>query len=195
MIAASQFFKRYAFLTAAPLLYAMTVYNKGLDLSAENCFLASSPGRAWLEQVSLADADAAMPEDGERFVWRNAVIQALFAGNIGKLIAVMSGAAHMPKPILWENVAVRLFSLYEKRIGVTGERQEQTRGRADFQYLIHQAPGALFGEKQNPLSRFYGKPAFSSGSNTPARVRKTCCFYYEVSGVEEYCSNCPKLRG
>jgi ferric iron reductase protein FhuF len=194
MTTASQFFKRYAFVTTVPLLYAMTVYNKGQDLSVENCFLESSPGHSWLEHVSLANIEAEMPEASERHVWRNTVIQDLFAGNLGKLIAVMSKVANVPKPILWENVAVRVFSLYEKRIGVTGEQQEQSRGRADFQYLIHQAPGALFGEKQNPLSRFYGKPTFSSVSNTPMRVRKTCCFYYEVSSVEEYCSNCPKLR-
>jgi ferric iron reductase protein FhuF len=194
MITASQFFKRYAFLTTVPLLYAMTVYNKGLDLSVENCFLESSPSQSWLEHVSLADIDATMPEASERHDWRNRVVLALFAGNVGKLIAVMSKVANVPKSILWENVAVRVFSLYEKRIGVTGEQQEQSFGEADFQYLIHQAPGALFGEKQNPLSRFYCKPACSSDSNTTMRVRKTCCFYYEVSSSEEYCSNCPKLR-
>lgn len=193
MITASQFLKRYAFLTTAPLLYAMTVYNKGLDLSAENCLLTSSPGHSLLEHVSLADVDAIMPEANKRHAWRDMIIQALFADNLGKLIDVMSRVANVPKQILWENVAVRVFSLYEKRIGITGEQQEQSRGLEDFQYLINQASGALFGEKQNPLSRFYSKPTFSSVSNTSMRVRKTCCFYYEVSSVEEYCSNCPKL--
>ncbi|OME80756.1 hypothetical protein BK120_18945 [Paenibacillus sp. FSL A5-0031] len=193
MVTASQFFKRYAFLTTAPLLYAMTVYNKGLNLSARNCILGSSLGHSWLEHVSLADSDAAMPEASERHVWRNTVMQALFAENLGKLVAVMSRAANVPKPILWENVAVRIFSLYEKRIGLTGEQQEQSRARADFQYVIHQAPGVLFGEKQNPLSRFYVEPTCSSVSNTPMRVRKTCCFYYEVTSDKEYCTNCPKL--
>lgn len=193
MVTASQFFKRYAFVTTVPLLYAMTMYNKGLDLSVENCFLESSPGHSWLEHVTLADMDAAMPEAGERHAWRNTVILALFAGNLAKLIAVMSSVANVPKSILWENVAVRVFSLYEKRIGVTGEQQEQY--RADFQYLVHQAPGELFGEQQNPLSRFYGQTALSSAANAALRIRKTCCFYYEVSRIEEeYCSNCPKLR-
>lgn len=192
MITASQFMKRYAYLTSVPLLYTMTVYNKGLDLSVENCSLESSD-HSWLEHVSLADVDATVPETNERHVWRDTVIQAFFAGNLGKLIQVMSRVANVPKAILWENVAVRVFSLYEKRIGVTGDQPEQDRGEADFQYLIHEAPGALFGEKQNPLSRFYGERTSSSGSNTPMRVRKTCCFYYEVS-CEEYCSNCPKVR-
>ena len=195
MITASQFLKRYAFLTSVPLLYAMTVYNKGLDLSVENCSLESSPGHSWLEHVSLVDVDATMPETNERHVWRDTVIKACFAENLGKLIQVMSRVANVPKPILWENVAVRVFSLYEKRIGVTEDQQEQAWGKADFQYLIHEAPGALFGEKQNPLSRFYGEHTSSYVSNPPMRVRKTCCFYYEVSCVKEYCSNCPKVRG
>ncbi|CAM4393868.1 ferric iron reductase protein FhuF [Paenibacillus endophyticus] len=194
MITASQFFKRYAFITAVPLLYAMTAYNKGLDLSAENCLIEPSQSHSGLAHISLAFADAVMPEAAERHEWRNSVIQGLFAGNIGKLIAVMSSVANVPKPILWENVAVRVFSLYEKRIGVTGEQHGQAHGRVDFQYLIHEAPGALFGEKQNPLGRFYGKPTCSSASNPYLRIRKTCCFYYEVSNVKEYCTNCPILK-
>jgi ferric iron reductase protein FhuF len=193
MTAASQFFKRYAFVTTVPLLYAMSVYNQGLDLSAENCYLESSPNQSWLEHVSLSDIGTAMPETIDRQVWRDQVLLALFAGNIGKLIAVMSRVANVPKSILWENVAVRVFSLYEKRIGVGDDQQEQSCGHTDFQYLVHKAPGVLFGEKQNPLSRFYGKRTCSSDSNPPIRIRKTCCFYYEVSSIEEYCSNCPKL--
>ncbi|MDR6551766.1 IucA/IucC family C-terminal-domain containing protein [Paenibacillus qinlingensis] len=191
MITASQFFKRYAALTAIPLLYAMTVYNKGLDLSADNCSLASSPGHSWLAYVSLSDTDVTLPEADQRPNWRNEVISSLFAENIGKIIAVMSSVANVPKSILWENVAVRVYSLYEKRIGVQGGQPEPF--RADFEYLIHQAPGALFGEKENPLGRFFRKPTTSSISTTPIRVRQTCCFYYEVSSIKEYCTTCPKL--
>ncbi|MGO4546418.1 IucA/IucC family C-terminal-domain containing protein [Paenibacillus sp. 2TAB23] len=194
MTTASQFFKRYAFITSVPLLYAMTVYSKGLDLSAENCFIESSKSHPGLAHVSLAFVKAAMPESSERHDWRDTVVRRFFAGNLGELIAVMSKVANVPKPILWENVAVRVFSLYEKRIGVTGVQQEQSRAREDFHYLVHQAPGELFGEKQNPLSRFYGKPTCSSASEPSLRIRKTCCFYYEVSSVNEYCTNCPKWR-
>jgi len=193
MITASQFLKRYAYLTSVPLLYAMSVYNKGLDLSVENCTLESSD-HFWLEHVGLADVDATMPATNERHVWRDTVIQAFFAGNIGKLIQVMTKVANVPKAILWENVAVRVFSLYEKRIGVTEDPREQGWGQADFKYLIYEAPGALFGERKNPLSRFYGEHTSSTVPNAPMRIRKTCCFYYEVSCVEEYCSNCPKVR-
>lgn len=190
MITASQFLKRYAFLTAAPLLYAMSVYNKGLDFSIENCSLESALDFPRLDHVSLVHVDAVMPATHTRHVWRDAVIQALFAENIGKLIQVMSKVAKVPKLILWENVAIRVFSLYEKRIGETEDQEIQARAQADFQYLIHQASGALFGEKKNPITRFYSKPTLSSEVSSPIRVRKTCCFYYDI---EEYCSNCPKI--
>ncbi|MBO0587153.1 IucA/IucC family C-terminal-domain containing protein [Sporosarcina sp. E16_8] len=194
MITASQFLKRYAFLTAAPLLYAMTVYNRDLDFSIENCSLELSLDLPKLEHISLFHVDAVMPDTTIRHVWRDAVIQALFAENIGRLIQVMSKVANVSKLILWENVAVRVFSLYEKRIDETGNQEVLTRAQADFQYLIHHASGALFGEKQNPISRFYNKPTLSSVINSPIRVRKTCCFYYDIASVKEYCSNCPKLR-
>ncbi|MNC23158.1 Ferric iron reductase FhuF-like transporter [compost metagenome] len=193
-VAASQFIKRYAFLTVAPMLYAMTVYNKGLDFSAGNCRLPSPAGDSWLEHISLAEANTSIPGADGRQTWRDTLLQTLFAGNLGRLIEVMSGVAHVPKAILWENVAVRVFSLYEKRIGLSGDQQEQARGQADFQYLMDHASGALFGEKQNPLGRFYGRPASSPVSDSPLRVRKTCCFYYEIASNSEYCSNCPKKR-
>lgn len=190
MVTASQFLKRYAFLTAAPLLYAMSVYNRGLDFSIKNCSLESSLDFPRLDHVSLIHVDAVIPVTNIRQVWRDAVIQALFAENIGKIIQVMSKVAKVPKLILWENVAIRVFSLYEKRISETEDQEVQARAQADFQYLIHHASGALFGEKRNPISRFYSKPTLSSNVNSPIRVRKTCCFYYDIV---EYCSNCPKI--
>ncbi|MBW4080655.1 IucA/IucC family C-terminal-domain containing protein [Paenibacillus sp. S150] len=193
-VAASQFIKRYAFLTAAPMLYAMTVFNKGLDFSAGNCRLPSPSGRSWLEHIGLDETNTSIPGTDGRQAWRDTLLQALFAGNLGRLIQVMSKVAHVPKAILWENVAVRVFSLYEKRIGLQGELHGQARRQADFQYLIDHAPGALFGEKHNPLKRFYSRPGSSSVPDSHLRVRKTCCFYYEVAGSAEYCSNCPKKR-
>ncbi len=72
-------------------------------------------------------------------------------------------------------------------MGACAGREEHLRIEDDFAYLVHKAPGALFGEIQNPFVPFY--------TEAPAvRMRKTCCFYFQVSTSGEYCTVCPKAK-
>ncbi|MGF9911062.1 IucA/IucC family C-terminal-domain containing protein [Paenibacillus ehimensis] len=189
MVTASAFSKRYAFLTIAPVLYAMTMYNKGLDLTMDRCAVPwpDDTHGSWLPGIILTTARVTEPAAGRRAEWREETISTLFSGHIAPLFRSLSKAAAVPISILWENAAVRLYSLYEKRIGegaVSGE---------DFAYLIHAAPARLFGETRNPLARFYGTASRRGNTSSPARTRATCCFYYEVGSSDgSYCSNCPK---
>jgi ferric iron reductase protein FhuF len=96
--------------------------------------------------------------------------------------------ANIPLSILWENTAVRIFSLYEKRFGHEGNSKTRERIEGDFAYVITGASGSLFGEKENPLTRFF------VASEKPVRFRKTCCFYYRISADGSCCSICPKAK-
>ncbi|NTZ16995.1 hypothetical protein EXW96_05290 [Paenibacillus sp. JMULE4] len=196
MITASQFAKRYAFLTLAPGLYAMTIYNKGLDLSIENSLLESSATlkKSWSARLCAPDLQVNEPAAGKRDEWRDETIRNLFAGHLAKLWRSISEAADIPMAILWENTAVRLYSLYEKRMGEGSDLQENKRIQEDFKYLISTAPGTLFGETDNPMARYYYPACTISSAVQPVRMRKTCCFYYKVSPDEGYCSNCPKVK-
>jgi ferric iron reductase protein FhuF len=185
MVTASQFAKRYSFLTIAPSLYAMTMLNKGLDFSVENCHVESTfrDDSTWLPKVRLNDQIVSLPEVGGRNEWRNQVVKNIFAGNISKVWHSVSKAANIPISILWENTAIYVYWLYEKRIG----------GHEDFQFLLNEAPASLFGEKRNPLTRFNSPKCEIPTSDQPVRVRKTCCYYYEVSPDKKtYCSSCPR---
>ncbi|MNZ67979.1 Ferric iron reductase FhuF-like transporter [compost metagenome] len=196
MITASQFAKRYAFLTAAPVLYAMTLYNKGLNLSIDNCHIESIEGAAsWQSNIRLSDARVTSPETREqRYAWRDDVISNLFAGNLAKIWRSMSRAANVPMAIMWENTAVRVYSLYEKKIVAGASAEEKLRIQEDFDYLLHKAPAVLYGDTRNPIARFYVPSPKAAASNPSVRVRKTCCYYYKVSSPEEYCTTCPKLQ-
>ncbi|RSL35407.1 hypothetical protein D7Z54_00180 [Salibacterium salarium] len=194
MITASQFSKRYAFLTIAPSLYAMTIYNKGLDLSSENCKIESSfHNGSWKSNLHLTDLQVSQPKEGERQEWRDGVIKNIFHGNLAKIWRSISKVSNVPMPILWENTAVRVYSLYEKKVGNGDSEKEKFRIQEDFKYLISEAPATLFGETKNPLARFYGPKSTISSSDQPVRTRKTCCFYYKVPNGN-YCSTCPKVK-
>ncbi len=195
MTTASLFAKRYAYLTVTPSLYAMTVYNKGLDVSSEHVFLEAPEdhSRPWTDMY-LHHIEVTEPVGGKRDEWREAIVRSLFAENITRLWHTISKVAGVPMPILWENTAVRVFSLYEKRMEAGAGREERLRTEDDFAYLVQKAPGALFGEMQNPFAAFYNDAPAVSSTTPSVRMRKTCCFYYQISTNGEHCAVCPKAK-
>jgi ferric iron reductase protein FhuF len=195
--AASQFSKRYAYMTMASGLYAMTMFDKGLDYSVENCRLESVyRDENWLPEVRLADWRVTGPAaDGEREEWRAQTISRIFAGNIAKVWRSISKAAKLPRAILWENTAISVYWLYEKRMGEGADECQQSRIREDYRYLLSEAPAHLFGEKENPLAKFHSPKCITPASELPVRIRKTCCLLYQTPDHDgDYCITCPKLQ-
>lgn len=192
-VGGSLFAKRYSFLTATPVLYAMTLYNKGLDADIENCHVESSfrEDGTWLPKLRLADWRVSFPAENDRHEWRDRILRSLFAGNIAKLWRVVSRANRVSAATLWENTAVNLYWLYEKRIGEAASSIQQLRIQEDYDYLLT-APGDLFGEKTNPLVKFNSPKVLLTEYEQPIRIRKTCCLYYQTAGERSYCSICPK---
>jgi ferric iron reductase protein FhuF len=192
-VAASQFAKRIGFAMAIPILYAMTIYDKKIDTSPANCFLISSyNNEKWMPQLYLKNLNAVEPSLEDRLSWRESIIEDLFKQNLTPILKKLAAISSVPMPILWENVAIYVYWLYEKRIqeGVANGLKRQI--LSDFYYLIHQAPGCFFGEVENPLKKFFGAMCELPISVEPVRIRRTCCFYYEIAPNGECCITCPK---
>lgn len=197
-ITASLLSKRIAFLTTASSLYAMSMYNKGLDMSLPNCMLEyGHAGQRWTSGMPLYDLSiSAAPDGAMREAWRTRQLQQLFAGHLTPLWRSFSAVTGISPRILWENTAVRIFSLYERRMLVAdGESAALSqRIQQDFDYLVHQAPGAVFGGDDNPLTAFFRAKTWVPTLAKAVRFRRTCCFYYKASQPREYCAACPLLR-
>ena len=180
-------------MTLMPVLYAMTFYNKGLDADIGNCHVESlfREDGVWLPELRLTDCQVSIPAENDRREWRDQVLRSLFAGNIAKLWRAFSRANRVSAATLWENTAVNLFWLYEKRIGEAASPVQQLRIQEDYDYLLS-APGDLFGEKTNPLVKFDSAKVQHPEYEQPLRIRKTCCLYYLTEGERSYCSICPK---
>jgi ferric iron reductase protein FhuF len=193
LVAASQFVKRIGFAAAVPVLYAMTIYDKKMDISLSNCFLMSEyKNDKWMPQLYLKSIDVEEPSLEDRLTWRESIIENLFKQTLTPVLKNISYVANVPMPILWENVAIYIYWLYEKRIqdGVQNGLKRQI--LSDFYYLIHQAPGCFFGEVENPLKKYFGAMCELPISVEPVRIRRTCCFYYELAPNGECCITCPK---
>jgi len=194
--AASQFSKRYAYLTMSAGLYAMTMYDKGLDYSIENCHMESVyRDGSWLPEVRLVDWSVTKPTSENRERWRDRIVRSIYADNIAKVWRSMSEAAKIPIAILWENMAISVYWLYEKRMVEGATALQKERILEDYSYLVRHAPAELFGEKENPLIKFDSPKIITSSSELPIRKRKTCCLLYKIPGRnDDYCMTCPLVK-
>lgn len=193
ILKASMFAKRYSYLMIASSLYAMTMFNKALDYSVENCQLESIyQDQTWLPNVRLTEWHVTKPGESDRCEWRDEVVKTIFAGNIVKVWRTLSKTANIPIAILWENTAIYVYWLYEKRIGEEATEQQKNRIHEDFHYLLNKAPAALFGTTINPLKRFNSPKSKVPISEQSVRIRKTCCLYYQISPDQTCCSTCPR---
>ncbi|CDG17672.1 IucA/IucC family C-terminal-domain containing protein [Xenorhabdus doucetiae] len=193
-ITASLLSKRLAFLTTGSCLYAMSVYNKGLDLSLGNTLIEyGHDDGLWTSSLPLRQIQPVVAPEGAREAWRRNIIGTLFAGLLAPLWQTFSRAGEISSHILWENTAVRVYSLYERRMAKVVCPSLKARITQDFDWLINGADAALFGLPENPLSRFR-RPLAVTGDGCKVRFRRTCCFYYKASAPVEYCSACPLLR-
>jgi len=181
---ASIFIKRYAFL-AVMALYAMA-WNKKLNVSLDNVKMeGAEQGKDWLPGISLKDAAVQDWDGSEHSQWRASVFKDIFANNIDPLISQLEKTVGISKLILWENIAVYIFWLYES------ELKENDRAAEDFRYFISEAEGSLFGRyKLNPMQKYFAEKTYLEEWDTEVRVRKTCCFTYQLPAGKR-CKTCP----
>ncbi|MCR8842088.1 (2Fe-2S)-binding protein [Paenibacillus sp. SC116] len=195
VVTASMFAKRYACLSIASGLYAMSMYNKSMDYSLENCHMESIfHGEAWLPCVRLTNSEVSQPEARSRNEWRDRVIQNIFADNVARVWDSFAKSVKISKSVLWENTAIYVYWLYENQFGEGASACQQAQLLEDYQYLVDEAPAHLFGESKNPLKKFNSPKKVTTASETPLRIRKTCCYYYQVADDNEYCPTCPKIK-
>ncbi|MCQ6277456.1 (2Fe-2S)-binding protein [Bacillus sp. V3B] len=90
---------------------------------------------------------------------------------------------------MWENVAIRINSIYRKILAEESDPIKIERVNSDFNFLKN-ASGDLFNLKENPI-----KDYLKIGEELKLNpFRKTCCMYYKLEeDVEKigYCGNCP----
>lgn len=193
-VIASQFSKRYSFMILTPSLYSLTMFNKHLIMSMENCHIESAYNDSkWLPKIRLQNLNVTCPESESRETWMNDAVSQIFADHLAKIWHTLSKIAHLPMATLWENAAIYVYWLYEIQMLKEADEQIKKQIHCDFQYLLYVAAGDLFGTNKNPLKKFNNKKCQSPLTKQLIRGRNTCCLYYKISSEGDYCSTCPKL--
>jgi ferric iron reductase protein FhuF len=189
-VTASMIMKRYAFF-AAMALFTMSHSDRRINIRMNNITLVSHyEDGLWLPKFYLKDLSFELVS-GDRQLWREQYVKGLFANHIYLLIDQLSKITKISKLILWENIAVYLFWLYES---VLEDSNEERKGiiQEDFRYLFYEAPGHVFGEyNHNPLTKYDSEKIFNPDTEKYIRYRKTCCFSYQLEGNHKRCNTCP----
>ncbi|MBY0159088.1 (2Fe-2S)-binding protein [Cytobacillus firmus] len=186
--AASILIKRYAFLPVI-YLYSMTSWNIKLDIRPENItFVSQEKDGLWLPCFSFIHLQGQEIEE-EREKWREDALRTLFNGHIFPVLNRIAIEANVSKLILWENIAIYLFWLYEKILPLETHSE---RAAEDFEFILEKASGNLFGcEKTNPLKKFDSTKILIESTGQTVRPRKTCCYSYLTSSGKR-CGTCPQ---
>ncbi len=191
-IAASQFIKRIGFLIVVPTLYNLTKHNQWLSANWSNQYIVPRvKNNKWVPSLYLDDLAVTSIDETSRQKLLPQYLEQLF-GDIATLIESVSSISRVPKPILWENIAVYIYWLYEVKLSEETDEKIMTRVHHDFHFLIYELEAKQFHESFQPLKRFHGIKRLVSLDAEPVRIRRTCCFYYEVNESRNCCGNCPK---
>lgn len=180
-VAASMLVKRLSFL--APMaLYAMSVWNKRLVLDPERIWLdTDGEGEMWMPRFRFEPPEAEACGI-ERSGWREQAVRDVFAGLFAPLIVRLRRLTRVSPLILWENVAIYVYWVYERWLEDESLAPVADRLRDDFYFLVYDADGRLFGQKDNPLRRFW--------KGASGMQRTTCCLYVHTKGGT-CCQTCP----
>ncbi|MED3573755.1 IucA/IucC family C-terminal-domain containing protein [Cytobacillus praedii] len=192
-VTASIFIKRYAFLAAA-YLYTMTLKNGKLHIAFENVSLETNDhDELWLPNFYFRDFHIeSMIENREK--WRETCVNDLFNNHLNPLLDCLSRVTKVSKLILWENIAVYIFWLYETIFQKEDFTEDvKFRSKEDFQYILLQASGSLFGGyNKNPLKRYHNEHIYIEEYGKEVRPRNTCCYSY-LTRSKKRCTSCPQV--
>lgn len=189
---ASIFMKRYAFI-AVIFLYSMTVYNKRLDISFSNVSLETIRDQEqWLPQFYFKQTTA-IALTGDRNEWRKESIKQLFAEHLCSIMNLLIKETKISKHILWENISIYIYWLYEKILMPYDNMEIRRRAQEDFHNLIHEAPGNIFdSSNRNLLNKYKNDLVFIREHKGEVRIRTTCCLSYRLKTGGKYCKTCPQ---
>ncbi|WP_428910516.1 IucA/IucC family C-terminal-domain containing protein [Niallia sp. Krafla_26] len=192
-VTASIFIKRYAFL-AAIYLYSISSWNKKIDISFTHIKLQTDEAaNGWIPTFYFDHTKLEWARD-ERYEWREEAIQAFFAKHVDPLVVQLSRLTKLSKLVLWENIAIYIFWLYESILLKSDSEEVRERAKKDFHYLVKEAPGNLFGDyDENPIKRYFVPKRYIGHLKEEVRVRETCCFSYLLESSPKRCKTCPHI--
>jgi ferric iron reductase protein FhuF len=131
--------------------------------------------------------------EGDRTIWREAVLSKLYAETVRPIIEALAEAAHSDASTLWRVLPTGVYYRYEEILLQAAHHpalSEQIKD--DFAFLVHGIQGDVFGRKRNPFDiKLKTIPSWKN-PDEQLRQKTGCCLYYQTEGGT-YCYTCPRI--
>ncbi|WP_347548311.1 IucA/IucC family C-terminal-domain containing protein [Pseudalkalibacillus hwajinpoensis] len=191
VVAGSQFTKRYGFMAIAPILYAFTMWNKPVDAGTDKlAYRLDLDAEPWM--INLVIDDEWIDPSKDRSLARSELANKVINENLAPFVEAMVKATKLSAAILWENVSIYLFWLYETLIPSEGDKVQKRRAEEDLHYFLREFNCTSFTCGANPFLPYYTEK--TETTDGAIRFRRTCCLYDQVSVGGACCKTCPKAR-
>ncbi|WP_273716951.1 IucA/IucC family C-terminal-domain containing protein [Alkalihalobacillus pseudalcaliphilus] len=178
LVASSMFSKRYAFL----VLTAST----HVCLNLKGCIYWNQQASYYTTDKNLAliSENVGLVREPEFEACMDLYLEKTFQENLTPILNQLHATTRLPLKILWENVAVRINSIFRKIVKKVDDEIERDRIIAVFNQIKYAEP-RYFALEKNPLTPYL---------QLDGEKRKTCCMYYKLERcleTGEYCLVCP----
>ncbi|SDJ63494.1 IucA/IucC family C-terminal-domain containing protein [Salimicrobium halophilum] len=182
--------KRFGYYAITVPIVLMTLFDKFPDVSPANVeYVRIDENPKWFPKYYLKDKTTISPEENRK-AWIEENMRQLFRDHLAPIFFHIHKTTRVSKKVLWENVAIYLYWLYERKLPEWYEGAELERLREDFRFIVEELDGEPFGEKKNPFTYFESQPVLPTG----ARERKCCCLSYRLHEDSTFCKVCPHLK-
>ncbi len=185
VVAASMFSKRYAYMAVSSTLFSLVQYHVAYGLTIDKAVY----GEDHTLQIPLEEVDVISVTDANWEAQYQKLFRQLFAEQITPLFEVLQKVAKVKSSVLWENIAVRINSIYQKLLAQDLTEKQKKKVYQDFAYLKN-ANGTIFGLEENPIRRYM--KIGQELEDRPCRV--TCCLFHRLEKKKEdltHCRVCP----
>ena len=158
-VTASLLLKQYSYCLLMPTLYAMTLLDKGLGVGGTTaCLKSLFPGKALAARFAPEGAGGVsrLPEGSDRaFLAGRIVGGGVRRDDLAKVIRTVSQVSGLSPTVLYGKYAsIYFYWMYETYMPGKAGEEKRSRINEDFRYLLSAQP-SLFGERKNPLKRFF----------------------------------------
>jgi ferric iron reductase protein FhuF len=190
-VQASMFSKYYSKIFTGAALFAMSRYDKALNVSPQHVLFETD--LEWNPIISLYSGSL-IERRFDREQWREQLVRHIFTDHLSRVFNSLHRYSGIGLKVLWANISNYVYYYYPHWIEYAPTEAARGKIEDDFDYLTKDVKKEIFGcnPYENPLTvqyKHFQHPVFEKET---VRVRETCCLKHCLKDGA-YCTTCPKL--
>ncbi|MEC0184838.1 hypothetical protein P4H61_25600 [Paenibacillus peoriae] len=178
--------------------FMVSLCERKLDLSISNlrihiCCEGNFPSIS-LQVIDPTELDNAR-QDGEKCSSEQAqqALRGFYSLQLRPILEALAAAGGVSMGQMWGQFPLTLLYFKDRVRPMLTDPQDVKRFEQDFDYVMRELEGEVFGRKRNPFTVRLVEldNPYRPGENT--YMKPSCCQYYKTGGGQRYCYACPRM--